>query len=126
VFHHNALPGCWLEAASSFSSFAFALVQFAPQETSRHRSPIAQAAPVCTSSASSSAARISSSSDAPEAATHTWRLAWRSPPRIVRRAQATGRLQARLKVLTHPALLVGDEIGYLPISRTGAMLFFSS
>jgi hypothetical protein len=41
-------------------------------------------------------------------------------------AQATGRLQARLKVLTHPALLVGDEIGYLPISRTGAMLFFSS
>jgi DNA replication protein DnaC len=35
-------------------------------------------------------------------------------------AQATGRLQARLKVLTHPALLVVDEIGYLPISRTGA------
>jgi DNA replication protein DnaC len=27
-------------------------------------------------------------------------------------------------VLTHPALLVVDEIGYLPISRTGAMLFF--
>jgi DNA replication protein DnaC len=38
-------------------------------------------------------------------------------------AQASGRLQARLKVLTHPALLVVDEIGYLPISRTGAMLF---
>ena len=33
-------------------------------------------------------------------------------------------MQARLKVLTHPALLVVDEIGYLPISRTGAMLFF--
>jgi DNA replication protein DnaC len=33
-------------------------------------------------------------------------------------------LHARLKVLTHPALLVVDEIGYLPISRTGAMLFF--
>lgn len=33
-------------------------------------------------------------------------------------------MQARLKVLTHPALLVIDEIGYLPISRTGAMLFF--
>jgi len=32
-------------------------------------------------------------------------------------------LQARLKVLTHPALLVVDEIGHLPISRTGAMLF---
>ncbi len=39
-------------------------------------------------------------------------------------AQAASRLQARLKVLTHPALLVVDEIGYLPISRTGAMLFF--
>lgn len=32
--------------------------------------------------------------------------------------------EARLKVLTHPSLLVVDEIGYLPISRTGAMLFF--
>jgi DNA replication protein DnaC len=40
------------------------------------------------------------------------------------RCFTTGRLQARLKVLTHPALLVVDEIGYLPISRTGAMLFF--
>ena len=39
-------------------------------------------------------------------------------------AQAAGRLTQRLKVLTHPALLVVDEIGYLPISRTGAMLFF--
>jgi DNA replication protein DnaC len=39
-------------------------------------------------------------------------------------AQAAGRLHSRLKVLTHPALLVVDEIGYLPISRTGAMLFF--
>ena len=39
-------------------------------------------------------------------------------------AQAAGRLQQRLKVLTHPPLLVVDEIGYLPISRTGAMLFF--
>jgi DNA replication protein DnaC len=27
-------------------------------------------------------------------------------------------------VLPHPALLVVDAIGYLPISRTGAMLFF--
>ncbi|GMV22404.1 MAG: hypothetical protein AMXMBFR57_23530 [Acidimicrobiia bacterium] len=34
-------------------------------------------------------------------------------------AQAAGRLQARLKVLTHPAVLVVDEIGYLPITRTG-------
>lgn len=39
-------------------------------------------------------------------------------------AQAAGRLQQRLKVLTHPSLLVVDEIGYLPVSRTGAMLFF--
>ena len=39
-------------------------------------------------------------------------------------AQAAGRFQQRLKVLTHPAVLVVDEIGYLPISRTGAMLFF--
>lgn len=39
-------------------------------------------------------------------------------------AQAAGRLHQRLKVLTHPALLVVDEIGYLPITRTGAMLFF--
>jgi DNA replication protein DnaC len=39
-------------------------------------------------------------------------------------AQASGKLQQRLKVLTHPAALVVDEIGYLPISRTGAMLFF--
>lgn len=39
-------------------------------------------------------------------------------------AQAAGRLTHRLKTLTHPALLVVDEIGYLPISHTGAMLFF--
>ena len=39
-------------------------------------------------------------------------------------AQTAGKLQQRLKVLTHPAVLVVDEIGYLPISRTGAMLFF--
>lgn len=39
-------------------------------------------------------------------------------------AQIAGRLAHRLKTLTHPALLVVDEIGYLPISRTGAMLFF--
>jgi DNA replication protein DnaC len=39
-------------------------------------------------------------------------------------AQTSGHLQQRLKVLTYPSLLVVDEIGYLPISRTGAMLFF--
>jgi DNA replication protein DnaC len=39
-------------------------------------------------------------------------------------AKAAGRLTHRLKILTHPSLLVVDEIGYLPISPTGAMLFF--
>jgi DNA replication protein DnaC len=39
-------------------------------------------------------------------------------------AQAAGNLIARMKTLTHPAVLVVDEIGYLPVSRTGAMLFF--
>jgi DNA replication protein DnaC len=39
-------------------------------------------------------------------------------------AQAAGRLLRRLAILTHPALLVVDEIGYLPVSRTGAVLFF--
>jgi DNA replication protein DnaC len=39
-------------------------------------------------------------------------------------AQAAGTLGQRLKTLTHPALLVVDEIGYLPVSRTGAMHFF--
>lgn len=39
-------------------------------------------------------------------------------------AQAAGRLDRRLRTLTHPALLVVDEIGYLPINQTGAMLFF--
>ena len=39
-------------------------------------------------------------------------------------AQAAGRLTRRLAVLTHPSLLVVDEIGYLPINHTGAVLFF--
>ncbi len=39
-------------------------------------------------------------------------------------AKAAGRLGHRLKILTHPSLLVVDEIGYLPVSQTGAMLFF--
>jgi DNA replication protein DnaC len=39
-------------------------------------------------------------------------------------AQAAGKLQQRMKVLTHPSVLVVDEIGYLPVSRTGAMHFF--
>ena len=39
-------------------------------------------------------------------------------------ARATGELSRRLRVLTHPALLVVDEIGYLPVSQDGAVLFF--
>lgn len=39
-------------------------------------------------------------------------------------AQQSGRLSHRLRTLVFPSLLVVDEIGYLPISRTGAMLFF--
>jgi len=39
-------------------------------------------------------------------------------------AQAAGRLAARLKTLTHPSLMVVDEIGYVPITRLGAMYFF--
>lgn len=39
-------------------------------------------------------------------------------------AQLAGRLMHRLKTLVFPAVLVVDEIGYLPITKTGAMLFF--
>jgi DNA replication protein DnaC len=39
-------------------------------------------------------------------------------------AKIAGQLGRRLKILTHPSLLVIDEIGYLPVSPTGAMLFF--
>ena len=39
-------------------------------------------------------------------------------------AQAAGHLARRLAVLTHPSLLVVDEIGYLPINHAGAVLFF--
>ncbi len=39
-------------------------------------------------------------------------------------ARAAGQLARRLRVLSHPALLIVDEIGYLPISREGAVLFF--
>jgi DNA replication protein DnaC len=39
-------------------------------------------------------------------------------------AQGAGRLAHRLRTLVFPSLMVIDEIGYLPITRTGAMLFF--
>ena len=35
-----------------------------------------------------------------------------------------GTLAGLIESLTHPALLVVDEIGYLPVSRDGAVLFF--
>jgi len=39
-------------------------------------------------------------------------------------ARAAGSLQHRLAVLSHPSLMIVDEIGYLPVSQTGAVLFF--
>ena len=33
-------------------------------------------------------------------------------------------LARRLAILTHPSMLVVDEIGYLPINHNGAVLFF--
>jgi DNA replication protein DnaC len=39
-------------------------------------------------------------------------------------AQAAGALKRRLAVLAAPSLMVVDEIGYLPVSQTGAVLFF--
>ena len=39
-------------------------------------------------------------------------------------AKTIGQLGRRLKILTYTSLLVIDEIGYLPVSPTGAMLFF--
>jgi len=39
-------------------------------------------------------------------------------------ARSAGQLARRLRVLSHPALLIVDEIGYLPLSRDGAVLFF--
>ena len=40
------------------------------------------------------------------------------------KAAAEGRLDDRLKIYTVPRLLIIDEIGYLPIDRAGANLFF--
>ena len=40
------------------------------------------------------------------------------------KAEREGALRERIRFLCRPQLLVVDEIGYLPITRTGAMLFF--
>jgi DNA replication protein DnaC len=39
-------------------------------------------------------------------------------------ARASGNLKHRLSLLSAPSLMVVDEIGYLPVSQTGAMLFY--
>ena len=39
-------------------------------------------------------------------------------------AQAARRLTQHLKTLTHPPLLVVDELGYLLVTRSGAIFFF--
>ena len=39
-------------------------------------------------------------------------------------ARAAGTLARRLAVLSHPSLLVVDELGYLPVNQAGAVLFF--
>lgn len=43
---------------------------------------------------------------------------------ILTKALAEGRLDEKLKLYTTPRLLIIDEIGYLPIERIGANLFF--
>jgi len=43
---------------------------------------------------------------------------------VLTKAHAEGRLDEKLKVYTTPRLLIIDEIGYLPIDRQGANLFF--
>lgn len=50
------------------------------------------------------------------AALETWLEEWK--------ALAEGRLDERLKILAQPQLLIIDEIGYIPIDRQGANLFF--
>jgi DNA replication protein DnaC len=43
---------------------------------------------------------------------------------VLTKAHAEGRLDEKLKVFTTPRLLIIEEIGYLPIDRVGANLFF--
>ncbi len=40
------------------------------------------------------------------------------------KAHQEGRLEEKLKLLVQPKLLIVDEIGYLPLDRLGANLFF--
>lgn len=43
---------------------------------------------------------------------------------VLTKAHGEGRLEEKLKLYTTPRLLIIDEIGYLPIERLGANLFF--
>jgi hypothetical protein len=40
------------------------------------------------------------------------------------KARDSQRYEPKLATLTYPSLLVVDEIGYLPVTRNGAVLFF--
>lgn len=44
--------------------------------------------------------------------------------RSLESAHAAGQINRRLNVLSYPSLLIVDEIGYLPVSRSGSVLFF--
>jgi DNA replication protein DnaC len=58
---------------------------------------------------------------------HTYRVLFTTAAVLIAaltRALAEGRLDDKLKVYTVPRLLIVDEIGYLPIDRQGANLFF--
>ena len=61
------------------------------------------------------------------AAQHGRRVYYGTLPDLItslEEAHAAGKLLHRMKTLTYPSLLVVDEIGYLPVTRTGAMHFF--
>lgn len=44
---------------------------------------------------------------------------------LARQSAVPNRLEERLKLPSQPKLLIIDEIGYIPIDRQGANLFFS-
>jgi len=59
-----------------------------------------------------------------EQGVRTWFTSATALITILGKALAEGRLEERLKLLAQPQLLIIDEIGYLPIDRQGANLFF--
>ena len=46
------------------------------------------------------------------------------PVRRLRTAEATGRFNRQLQAFLRPAVLVVDEVGYLPLDRAEANMFF--